>query len=292
MWSTPTAALPQRLTTSPGIDTDPSFSPDGSRIVFESDRSRLAAALRDERRRHRPAADHASAAAGMRRPTGAPTANGSPSPAAAPDGRRIGIIKPDGSGEQLLTSGPGDEGAELGGEQPRDGLPAHRCRGGRTALYRVSLDGGEPRQVDDSAGWLGPRLVGSDGLMRKALLLRRLALLAGSRRGAAAGPAQARRRRPPAPVLLGIDALRADFVARSGGDTVYFGGDSVGLGAPARGDAGRPGAMAAPASRGRGADRRPCRPRRHARSCAGGRRPARGGSARIIWCCWACRRRS
>ena len=29
---------PQRLTTSPGIDTDPSFSPDGSKIVFESDR--------------------------------------------------------------------------------------------------------------------------------------------------------------------------------------------------------------------------------------------------------------
>ena len=34
-----TAALPQRLTTAPGIDTDPSFSPDGSKIVFESDRS-------------------------------------------------------------------------------------------------------------------------------------------------------------------------------------------------------------------------------------------------------------
>src|SRR4029079_8905421 len=29
---------PQRLTTSPGVDTDPSFSPDGSRIVCESDR--------------------------------------------------------------------------------------------------------------------------------------------------------------------------------------------------------------------------------------------------------------
>src|SRR3546814_17643505 len=30
---------PQRLTTSPGIDTGGSYSPDGSRIVFESDRS-------------------------------------------------------------------------------------------------------------------------------------------------------------------------------------------------------------------------------------------------------------
>ena len=30
---------PRRLTTTPDIDTSPSFSPDGSRIVFESDRS-------------------------------------------------------------------------------------------------------------------------------------------------------------------------------------------------------------------------------------------------------------
>jgi peptidoglycan-associated lipoprotein len=41
-------------------------------------------------------------------------------------------------------------------------------------------------------------------------------------------------RAPPPPVLMGIDALRADFVARSGSDKVYFGGDSTGLGAPAR----------------------------------------------------------
>ena len=39
---------------------------------------------------------------------------------------------------------------------------------------------------------------------------------------------------PPAPVLPGIDALRADFLAKSGADTVYFGGDSAILGAPAR----------------------------------------------------------
>ena len=31
--------VPRRLTTAPAIDTDPSFSPDGTKIVFESDRS-------------------------------------------------------------------------------------------------------------------------------------------------------------------------------------------------------------------------------------------------------------
>jgi peptidoglycan-associated lipoprotein len=38
----------------------------------------------------------------------------------------------------------------------------------------------------------------------------------------------------PQPVLTGIDALRADFRLRSGSDTVYFGGDSALLSAPAR----------------------------------------------------------
>lgn len=39
------------------------------------------------------------------------------------------------------------------------------------------------------------------------------------------------RQEPPA--LVGIDALRADFLARSGTDTAYFGNDSAILGAPA-----------------------------------------------------------
>ena len=41
-------------------------------------------------------------------------------------------------------------------------------------------------------------------------------------------------RTPPPPVLVGIDALRADFVARSGTDTVFFSGDSAVLSAPVR----------------------------------------------------------
>jgi peptidoglycan-associated lipoprotein len=36
------------------------------------------------------------------------------------------------------------------------------------------------------------------------------------------------------PVQFGIDALRADFLAQSGSDTVLFGGDTAVLGAPAK----------------------------------------------------------
>jgi peptidoglycan-associated lipoprotein len=68
--------------------------------------------------------------------------------------------------------------------------------------------------------------------MRKALLFVALT--------AAAGAAQAQfrfpliRQQPAAPAVQGIDALRADFAAQSGGTTVYFGAGSVILGAPAR----------------------------------------------------------
>ena len=62
--------------------------------------------------------------------------------------------------------------------------------------------------------------------MRRALLL--LVLVS----TAASAQLPGLRRRDPvplAPVLMGIDALRADFLARSGSDKVYFGGDSSGL---------------------------------------------------------------
>ena len=61
--------------------------------------------------------------------------------------------------------------------------------------------------------------------MRKLLVL----LAAMSVAGTASAQLPGLRKRgapPPAPLIIGIDALRADFVARSGSDHVYFGGDS------------------------------------------------------------------
>ena len=72
--------------------------------------------------------------------------------------------------------------------------------------------------------------------MRRALLLLLAIVLA--------VPAAAQRRlpviiplgrsQPAPPQLTGIDALRADFLAHSGGDTIYFGSDTAVLGAPAQ----------------------------------------------------------
>ena len=66
--------------------------------------------------------------------------------------------------------------------------------------------------------------------MRRALLL--LALV-GSAASAQLPGLRKREAAPPAPIVLGIDALRGDFAAQSG-SAIYFGGDSSVLTAPAR----------------------------------------------------------
>ena len=146
---------PQRLTASPGIDTDPSFSPDGSKIVFESDRA-------GSQQLYVMNAD----GSGQRRLTFG--TNGSyASPEWSPDGkwiaftqrgggaRRVGVIAVDGSGERMLTTGPGDE-APTWAPSSREILFQRSDASGRNALYRVSLDGSEPRQVSIPQGGSDP----------------------------------------------------------------------------------------------------------------------------------------
>ena len=64
--------------------------------------------------------------------------------------------------------------------------------------------------------------------------MRRIAILAACLLPATAAQAQLRvpfiaQRQPAAPVLTGIEALRADFLAHTGSDTIYFAGDSAAL---------------------------------------------------------------
>ena len=101
--------LPQRLTTSPGVDTDPSFSPDGSKIVFESDRGGsqqlyvMNADGSDQRRLTFSGSWYAS-------PVWSPDGKWIAFTQRTAGARRIGIIAPGGSGEKILSGGPGDEG--------------------------------------------------------------------------------------------------------------------------------------------------------------------------------------
>jgi peptidoglycan-associated lipoprotein len=62
--------------------------------------------------------------------------------------------------------------------------------------------------------------------------MRRIALVIACSLVATSAQAQLRlpyiaQRQPPAPMLTGIEALRADFLAHAGSDTVYFAGESA-----------------------------------------------------------------
>ncbi len=52
--------------------------------------------------------------------------------------------------------------------------------------------------------------------------------------GFASNATAQRARQPQPPVLTGIDALRADFLARTGSNVIYFGPNSALLSAPAK----------------------------------------------------------
>jgi TolB protein len=100
--------VPQRLTSAPGVDTSPSYSPDGSRIVFESDRSGtqqlyvMGADGSDQRRISFGGGRYAS-------PTWSPRGDLIAFTRIA-GSFNIGVMSPSGGGARILTDGWQDEG--------------------------------------------------------------------------------------------------------------------------------------------------------------------------------------
>jgi TolB protein len=149
-----TGGIPQRLTTSPGVDTDPSFSPDGSKVIFESDRGGsqqlyvMNADGSGQRRISFGGAWYAS-------PEWSPDGEWITFTQRTTAGRRIGIMKPDGTAEKILTSGPGDEGPSWAASS-RELIFQRSNAGGQSAIYRLTLDGSEPRQMSIPQGGSDP----------------------------------------------------------------------------------------------------------------------------------------
>ena len=175
-----------------------------------------------------------------------------------------------------------------------------RARAGRRAAASWFSSAPTRRQLQHSSGsrWTAAsraacpsarrfrsRLVGSDGLMRKVTPRAAAAMLMASSasaqlplpRASATGPPpqqQARRSQ-------GVDALRADFLAKTGADTIFFGSDSARARRAGEDDARGAGALAAAASRSCRPDRRSWRYRRHARPRAGDGRAPRGRGSQL-----------
>ncbi|MES2755446.1 MAG: Tol-Pal system beta propeller repeat protein TolB [Pseudomonadota bacterium] len=138
-------ASPQRLTASPGIDTGGSYSPDGSKIVFESDRSgaqQLYVMNADGSNPQRISFGGGGYATPAWSPRGdliAYTKTGS---------FRIGVMTPGGGAERLLTNAWQDEGPSW---SPNGRVVMFfrqgQGGGGRADLWSVDLTGVNERKV-------------------------------------------------------------------------------------------------------------------------------------------------
>jgi TolB protein len=141
-----TGGTPQRLTTSPGIDTGGSYSPDGSKIVFESDRSggqQLYVMNADGSNQQRISFGSGRYATPVWSPRGDLIAF---TKIAGPF--RIGIMSPSGAGEKLLTNAWQDEGPTW---SPNGRVLMFFRQGqgnaGKADLWSVDLTGVNERRV-------------------------------------------------------------------------------------------------------------------------------------------------
>ena len=136
---------PQRLTSTPGIDTGASYSPDGSKIVFESDRSgtqQLYVMNADGSGQERISFGGGRYATPVWSPRGDLIAFTKIS-----GGFRIGIVRPDGSGEKVLTNAWQDEGPTWS-PNGRVIMFFRTAQGsGKADLWSVDLTGVNERRV-------------------------------------------------------------------------------------------------------------------------------------------------
>jgi TolB protein len=155
----------KRLTTHPAIDTAASFSPDGSRLVFESNRGgsqQIYAMNADGSGVQRVSFDKGGGRARYGTPVWSPRGD-LIAFTKIEDGKfRIGVMRPDGSGERLLTDEWQDEGPTWSPNGRvilffRTGKSAADGSGGKVSVYSVDLTGlnerrvGTPRDGSDPA---------------------------------------------------------------------------------------------------------------------------------------------
>jgi len=121
-----------RLTFDPAIDTSPSFSPDGRQICFESDRGgsqQIYVMNTDGSNQHRISFSGGKNGTPVWSPRGdliAFTKQGG--------GFHIGVMRPDGSGERIITNGWEDEGPTW-------------APNGRVLMFTRTLQGGRGSQI-------------------------------------------------------------------------------------------------------------------------------------------------
>jgi TolB protein len=145
----------KRLTSHPAIDTAASFAPEGNRIVFESNRGgsqQLYTMNTDGSGVQRISFDRGGGKARYGTPVWSPRGD-LIAFTKIEDGKfRIGVMRPDGSGERLLTDSWADEGPTWSPNGRvimffRSGRTASDGSGGQVGLWSVDLTGMNERRV-------------------------------------------------------------------------------------------------------------------------------------------------
>jgi TolB protein len=141
----------RRLTQSDGIDTSPSYAPDGSQIVFESDRGgaqRLWVMNSDGSNQHPISAGDGSYST----PVWSPRGDYIAFTKQAGGEFIIGVMKPDGSGERTLTEGFHNEGPTWApnGRVLMFFRESQGANGG-PRIFSVDITGYNERKVDTPA---------------------------------------------------------------------------------------------------------------------------------------------
>jgi TolB protein len=149
---------PVRLTTAPGIDVGGSFSPDGRQVVFESDRGGsqqvyvMGADGSNQRRVSNGAGRYAT-------PEWSPRGDLIAYTRIAGD-FRVGVMRPDGSGERLLTNSWQDEAPTWAPNGRLIQFFRTEKNSGKTSVWQVDLTGRNERKlptpVDGSDPAWGP----------------------------------------------------------------------------------------------------------------------------------------
>ena len=165
-----------RLTDTAAIDTAPSYSPDGARICFESDRGGTPADLRHERERRRGAAHQLRRRLVLDAGVVAARRLHRLHQAGRRASSRIGVMKPDGSGERMLTEGYPQRRPDLGAERPRaDVLPRSGRQRRPVALSRstspAATSSGSRRRLRVRSGLVAAAVVSDSGEARSRLEL-------------------------------------------------------------------------------------------------------------------------
>jgi TolB protein len=139
-----------RLTDTPAIDTSPSYSPDGGRICFESDRGgrpQIYVMAAGGGAAQRISFDAADPGASYSTPVWSPRGDYIAFTKQGGGQFAIGIIKPDGTGERILTSGFHNEGPTFAPNGRV--LMFFRDPGGNSgpSLYTVDISGRNEQRV-------------------------------------------------------------------------------------------------------------------------------------------------